>query len=123
MWIIIVSDDQSESRNTVLDSLLENNKPIENYLSNLRSHWSSSASINFAKVWKTESGAKKILKLFESQKDSDWRKNKFYYIKSKHLHIRKMTKEEWNSIIDNKIRVLESSYLSNKIKLERKKII
>lgn len=123
MWIIIVSDDQSESRNTVLDSLLENKKPIENYLSNLRSHWSSSASIHFAKVWKTQSGAKKILKLFESQKDSDWRKNKFYYIRFKHLHIRKMTKEEWNSIIDNKIRVLESSYLSNKIKLERKKII
>lgn len=123
MWIIIVSENLSENREAVLSQILNDSKVQERYLSKYSSgQWGSTTGVALANTWKTLSGAQRTIKTHSlNQHSSDWRTNKFVGLKGKHLQVRRITNEEWNSIIDFKLSKLKMQYERQKSKLELKK--
>lgn len=126
MWVIIVSENLAEGRNSILDSILDDKKTLENYLTKRsgQKNWYPTSAIQLASTWKTLSGAKRVIDSYSKQQFiSDWRLNKFLSLKGKHLQARKITNQEWNSIIDHKLIVMKMRYERQKSQLEAKKKI
>lgn len=124
MWVIVISENKSDSRDAILDGLLDTKPVEEKFLSKVSTRWSIAYNVRFAKIWKSESGAKKILKMYEVERNNqpqNWQRNKFYYIGNKHFHIRRLSESEWNKIVDAELSLLENNYTRNKIKLENKR--
>lgn len=120
MWIILVNKDLQEIRNNVLTELLNNEKPKESYLNYRYGRFSHSGFLPDAKVYKTKSGAERLISEFKSSNNTTW-KSKFHLINEKELSVRKLTREEWHMIIDFELSKLDTSYQRNKSKLMKKK--
>lgn len=130
MYIIRAFNNEAEKRDWKLSKLIDEgeNKSINsfNYVTN-RNGYTITNNIVLAKVYKTETGATKFIETvskFNEKKSSrtigSWN-NKFFFLRNKILHIDKLSKKEYNDIIDHKIS-LEKSLCERKVrKLEKQK--
>lgn len=113
MWVIVVSESLSSYRDNNLNNLLNgeiSNVDKEQYLMHRFNRYSSTMSYAFAKIFKTKSGAERLIKRFNKDDSKDRYSNSFNIIKNKHLSCRKLTIAEWNSIIDKDMEILKNKY-------------
>lgn len=83
-------------------------------------YYTSSNTI-WALVFKTESGAKRLIQDFNSDTQKERFSNKFNWIKDHVLSVQKLTKEEYEKICDHEIEMLKKRYDRQLAKLSNKK--
>ncbi|NBO23001.1 hypothetical protein EBU94_06660 [bacterium] len=125
MWIIVVSKDLVEQRDDRISELI-GKSVIYNYLSKRsgkNSKYYATSALSNSLIFKTESGAKKIIKEFNSFTPGQkaWFTNKFNWIRDSQLSVRKLTFEEWNKLIDLELQMLENRYASQRSKILNKR--
>lgn len=120
MWIIIVNKNLQEYRDHKLLEILNDEKPKESYLYYKFNRYNYNSFLPDAKIYKTKSGAEKLLYEIKKEDKTSWR-SKFYNLNDKELSIRKLSREEWHQIVNFELTKLEMNYLSKKSKLEKKK--
>ena len=114
MWIIIVNNNQAEHRdnkisNLLGDILLEKEK----YLTKTSyGKYLDTPFIASAITFKTESRAVKLISSFEENLNKTQMNGAFRWISDKKLSYRKLSKEEWDNIIDIKIMKLNNKHNS-----------
>ena len=117
MWVIVVNRNITLHRDNRIAELIGDYSTQEYLAKRPSSKYNSTSEIRFSLVFKTESGAKRIIEKFNSDVQKSNYSNKFNWIKDYVLSIRKMTQDEWNSKID-----FELSKLDNKYKRQRDKL-
>lgn len=124
MWLIIVDKDIEEKRENRISEIL--NEKVENYykhyLTFSHGKYTTTLSPHFAKIYKTKSGAERMI----NQINSDSNKlcnfsSKFYWIKNYQFSVRKLTKEEWDEIINVKLNSLDNEYKRKRERLLKEK--
>ncbi len=121
MWVIICNRSLIEHRDHLISNLLDDPKP-NNYLSKRSAtRYSSTSSLLFASIYKTESGAIRLINEFNTSSKHQ-SSSKFYWVNDYHLMIHKLTKDEYNSIIDYQIQMLDRRYNKQRTKLVSKKL-
>ncbi len=125
MWIIVVSKDLVEQRDDRISELI-GKSVIYNYLSKRsgkNSKYYATNAISNSLIFKTESGAKKIIKEFNSFTPGQkaWFTNKFNWVRDSQLSVRKLTREEWDKLVDIELRNLENRYASQRSKILNKR--
>ena len=103
MWVILINDDIISFRDSLISSLISEDTIKETFVSMNKS--SRTNDIRFALVLSCEKEADKISKHLSSRVEN-------------HYHVRKITREEWDSIINYRI---EST--TNKYKRDMEKIM
>ena len=122
MWSIIVNKSLEQKRENRILEILQEEKKQDHYLNFINGKYNTTISLNFAKLYKTRSGAERLIKQIKSDNNSRTNFNsKFYWIKDYEFSIRRITKHEWDSIIDSKLNRLESDYNRKKINLIKEK--
>jgi hypothetical protein len=123
MWVIVVNNNTSDHRDSYLSSLFgDQPKNTGVYVSSLNStKYSTTAYFGNAKIFKSQSRAENFVKKFNDDTNKNQYTNKFSWIHDKHLSIRKLTKDEWDSLIDTQIRLLKARHDRALSKLEMKK--
>lgn len=119
MWVIIVNKDLQEFRESTLSDIIGGDKPKENYLSYQYSRFNSTMFLPQAKVYKTKSGAERIINKVKSTDNSSWR-SKYYNLWQRHLSCRKLTRQEWHDIVNYELGKLDRDYQIKKSKLQKK---
>lgn len=119
MWVIIVNKDLQEFRESTLSDIIGGDKPKENYLSYQYSRFNSTMFLPQAKVYKTKSGAERIINKVKSTDNSSWR-SKYYNLWQRHLSCRKLTRQEWHDIVNYELVKLDRDYQIKKSKLQKK---
>ncbi len=123
MWVITVSKGIEHQRdNKILDILEE--KPNFQFLSKRvrgNSKYSTTPIVEYAVIFKTESGALRLIKNFNSDTNKSYFTSKFSWIKDYVLSVRKLTKEEWERFINFEISRLDNKYQKQRSKLLDKK--
>ncbi len=120
MWVIVVNKDLQEFRDNTLSDIIGGDKPKENYMSYRFGRFNQTPFLPDAKVYKTKSGAERIINQVKSTDNSSWR-SKYYNLWQRHLSCRKLSRQEWHDIINFELGKLERSYQTRKSKLEKKK--
>jgi hypothetical protein len=120
MWVIVVNKDLQEFRDSTLSDIIGGNKPKENYLNYRFSRYNYGTFLPEAKVYKTKSGAEKVITQIKNTDNSSWR-SKYYNLWQTHLSCRKLSRHEWHDIVNFELAKLERSYQIRKSKLEKKK--
>lgn len=123
MWVITASKGIEHQRdNKILDILEE--KPNFQFLSKRvhgNSKYSTTPIVEYAIIFKTESGALRLIKNFNSDTNKSYFTSKFSWIKDYVLSVRKLTKEEWERFINFEISRLDNKYQKQRSKLLDKK--
>lgn len=119
MWVIIVNKDLQEFRDSTLSDIIGGDKPKENYLSYQFSRFNSTMFLPCAKVYKTKSGAERIINKVKSTDNSSWR-SKYYNLYQRHLSCRRLTRQEWHDIVNYELGKLDRDYQIKKSKLQKK---
>ena len=121
MWVIVVNRNLNLHRDNRIAELIGDYSTQE-YLSKRSSNskYHSTSDIKFSLVFKTESGAKRIIEQFNSDTQKHFYQNKFNWIKDYVLSIRKMTQDEWLSKINLEISILDNRYKRQRDKLTSK---
>ena len=124
MWVIRSFSDLAEKRTSTLNSVLDNcDEDIFEYKSFISDSNSKFKKISItnrlsnAKIYKSKSGAEKLIKEFEKASTSQAELNdsmhwdsKFYFIRGKILQVYKLSIGEYNNIIDDKITHEDEKY-------------
>lgn len=122
MWIITAAS-LSEHRDKSISRLLNDEiKTQEHFITLTYNRYNITNQVFSAKIYKKESGAEKFVKSFNSNSDKSKYSSRYYWVKDKHISYRKLTLEEWNSIIDREKSSLESYYKSRMSKLDLKRL-
>jgi hypothetical protein len=124
MWVIIVNDSIQEQRDSRIQDLLSGTTKQLRFLSKKNlDRYSTTTYVGFANIFKTESGATRLINTFNLDKQKHFSSSKFYWINSSTLTLKKLTNSEWNDIIDSKINILERNYNKQRQKLISKKLL
>jgi len=124
MWVIVVSNSIQEHRDNRISELVgefSNNKYLS--LRNGSSKYGTTSNFRHAKFFKKESGARKILDDFISC-DLGSRKSmnsKFRYISEYYLSVYKLTKDEWDFVINSELLELDRKFQILRDNLLKKK--
>ena len=104
MFVIAVYKNIEEYRNSRLDQLLEGNtKTLKKYLSKNGRRFGETIHLLYCEYWKTSSAPTKIINEWNKLENKrDW-KGKFSSVWGDYLVVEKLSKEEWNSLMDQKI--------------------
>lgn len=124
MWIIIVDKNLEEKRENRISEILneETNENYKHYLNFSYSRYNTTLSPHYAKIYKTKSGAERMIRQIKSESSSISNfSSKFYWVKNYQFSIRKLTKEEWNLIMTAKINNLDNDYKRKREKLIKEK--
>lgn len=126
MWVILISKDLQEWRESALSEIFENNidKKEERYLSRTNSKFNKYNYTVFlpnAITYKTKSGAERMVADIKKSDNSSWR-SKYHNLYEKHLSVRKITVEEWNKIINHELSKLDKSYNFKKSEINKKRL-
>ncbi len=119
MYIITVFHNQETYRDSSISSILSDSVMNEKYVwSGTSNRFSETTSFLHAKVFKNEGGAIKFVDGFNKNKNYD----RYGLIKNKHLSYRKLTRQEWDLIINNELNHLKSKYerACDKIEMKRR---
>lgn len=122
MWVILVSDGLAEHRENRIMSIVDNYCK-ESFLGKYLKSYNMYPHIENSLIFKTENGALRVINKFNMQDSiaKSYYTNPFYLIKNKVLSIRKISKDEWDRIIDMRISKLDLNYNSKRNKLLKKK--
>jgi hypothetical protein len=122
MWIVLVDKDLQDSRDNTLSRILGDD-PVERYLYAIDSKkFSLTYNLESANVYKRESSVIRLIERFNDlSKSKDSFYSEFYYIRNDFLSYRKLSKLEWNKIIDSKIKKEESKHSNRLRNLEKKR--
>ena len=125
MWVIVVHDDIQERRNNLISNIIGID-PAEKYLNRISGNVKYSVSYNLsgAIIYKTESGAIKIVEEFNNTDilNKANYSNKYNWIKDRSLSLRKLSKEEYFRTIDLKIEIKKSKFNKMISKMEKEKM-
>jgi len=104
MFVIVVYPSLEEYRNGRLNQVLgdfatKNKK----YLRKDGRKFYETSSLSWCECWKTSTAPTKIVNEFNSQTNKGDYRSKFSSVWGGHLVVEKLTRDEWNSIIDQKI--------------------
>jgi len=119
MWVIRSFSDLAEKRTSTLNSVLDNSDgdifEYKSFISDSNSKFKKISITNRssnAKIYKSKSGAEKLIKEFEkaSTSQAELNDNKFYFIRGKILQVYKLSIGEYNNIIDDKITHEDEKY-------------
>lgn len=128
MWVILVSESVSAHRDNYIQGLLSNTVKSEEYISDIRTGYSSgrfstTSNLRNARIFKSKARLESLINKFNNDQNKKDYSNRFNLIKDKHFSIRKLSQSEWDSIIDNKIKLLKSGYerMVSKLEIERRK--
>ena len=126
MWVIVAYKSLQEKRDNRISELI-GDYHSKQYLAlrsgNKKYHTASIPA--HAKIFKTESGANRIIEEFNSL-NFETRKsynNKFSWVAEYALATYKLTKEEWDQVVDTELYILENRYQRGKSKLLKKKTL
>lgn len=131
MFVILVNNSIEDLRDNKIKSIT-GVEISENYLQLVSKRYMSTPILSKALTFKTKSGVERAIKSYESWSakeknsysyDSNLVRNtrKYFIIKGKKLTYRRLRKEEWNMIIDEKVIELEKDFQRKKEKLINKK--
>lgn len=122
MWVILVNDGLTEHRENRIMSIMDNYSK-ESFLGKYLKSYNMYPHIENSLIFKTKNGALRVINKFNMQDPIaiSYYNNPFYLIKNKILSIRKISKDEWDKIIDLRISKLDLNYNSKKNKLLKKK--
>jgi len=124
MWVIILHDGVDGKRDDLISNLI-GNRYQERYLSKISGNKKYSVAYNLlaAMIFKTESGAIRIIEEFNSTDKISKSWFKFSWIKDRTLSLRKLTKEEYFDIIDSQIGMKKIKFQRSISKLEKQKML
>jgi hypothetical protein len=124
MWVIVVSNSIQEHRDNRISELVgefSNNKYLS--LRNGSAKYGTTLSFRHAKFFKKESGARKILDEFTNS-DLSFKKtmnSKFRYVSEYYLSVYKLTKDEWDFVINSELLELDKKFQILRDNLLKKK--
>lgn len=124
MWVIIVDTEISSKRDNRISEIFDTLPAYSiNYLMKSVNKYSQTSYIQNALIFKTESGANKIVddfnsKTFEERKSYN---SKYSWISNYYLSVKKLTPTEWNNYIDTKINYVSMKYQRTISKIEKKR--
>lgn len=122
MWIIIANKGILENRENRISELF--GEILDNRYLSLKNgikSYNITPSLQYSKIFKRESDAIRIVNSFNSLDLISKKQTKFKYISEYVLTIRKLTKDEWDNIVDFEISKLEFEYQKEKTQLLNKK--
>jgi hypothetical protein len=126
MWVIILHDGVDGKRDDLISNLI-GNRYQERYLSKISGNKKYSVAYNLlaAMIFKTESGAIRIIEEFNSTDkiSKSQYSSKFNWINDRALSLRKLTKEEYFDIIDSQIGMKKIKFQRSISKLEKQKML
>jgi hypothetical protein len=98
--------------------LLTDNKLPEKYVwSGSSTRFTETSSIGFSKVFKNEGSAVRFIDEFNQHKTRD----RYDLLRNKYLTYRKLTRQEWDLIVDNEQSRLKYKYEKANEKIEKKR--
>jgi len=123
MWVIVVNRNISQQRDSRIENLFGNSTVPQDYLTKRSGSikYSTTSFIGGALIFKTESGAARLINNFNYDTQKHFSQNKFYWINSYVLSLKKLTKDEWDMIMNSELSTLERKYVKQKEKLLKKK--
>lgn len=123
MFVIIVNSNLATQRDSIIDSIISVNQKPDEFLVKTSSSkkYSRSTFIAHALIFKTKSGALRVVKKFNEDVNKSYWTNQFNWVKDYCLSVRKITPDEWQIIVDTELSKLERNYIRQKEKLQKKK--
>lgn len=124
MWVIIVDTEISSKRDNRISEIFDTLPAYSiNYLMKSVKKYSQTSYIQNALIFKTESGANKIVDDFNSKTFEERRSynSKYSWISNYYLSVKKLTPTEWNNYIDTKINYVNMKYQRTISKIEKKR--
>lgn len=123
MWIIVANKGLNLHRDNRIAELIGDVSSQE-YLTKTSGNkkYHTTSNINWSQVFKTESGAMRIIQEFNYDINKSSYSNKFNWVREYVLSIRKMTREEWESLCDFEMSKLKNKYDRQLSKLNKKKL-
>lgn len=106
MWVIIVDTEISSRRDNRISEIFDTLPAYSiNYLMKSVNKYSQTSYMQNALIFKTESGANRIVDDFNSKTVEERKsyKSKYSWINNYYLSVKKLTPTEWNNYIDTKI--------------------
>ncbi len=123
MWIITVHTSKQSYRDGIINNLVGEIPSYEEFLYkvNSNSKYSNCTGLHLALTFKTEGGAARVVSDFTNDPDRGSSKSRYYWIKDKHLSYRKISKEEWNRLMDDKENSMKEKHRRELAKLDAKR--
>jgi hypothetical protein len=120
MWVIVLNRGLIQHRDSRISEIIGESN-IKEYLSKRDKRYHSTSSLQWAQVFKTESGALRVINDFNLDGDKLRYSNKFNWVKDKVMSIYKMTREEYEQCCDFEISRLNNKYNKQLSRLNKKK--
>lgn len=124
MWVITIHSNRQSFRDGIIDNIVGTTPTYEEFLYkvNSNSKYSNCTGLHLALTYKTEGGAARIVQDFIDDTDKRYStKSKFYWIKDKHLSYRKLSKVEWNQLMDDKEKSMKAKHTRELSTLDKKR--
>jgi hypothetical protein len=103
MWVVTIYSTKDSYRDGLLGDLLSAKSEYEEFLYVVgNNRFSNCSSISIAKIFKTQSGAERIVKKFNDDINKINYNSKYYWIRFKFLSYRKLSESEWLDLLDKK---------------------
>ncbi len=120
MWILTLTKDIADARDKTIASLL--GEKIDEVFVCLRfKRFSYSNSIANAKVYSNKATVIRFINGFEKDVNKHRYTNKYHSIQNFKVSYRRLTRQEWNQIIDRELYEVEQVYSIRKKKIEEKR--
>jgi hypothetical protein len=120
MWILTLTKDIVDTRDNTIASLL--GEKIDEVFVCLRfKRFTYSNSITSAKVYSNKATVIKFINEFDKDVNKHRYTNKYYSIQNFKVSYRRLTRQEWNQIIDRELYEVEQVYNIRKKKIEEKR--
>jgi hypothetical protein len=122
MWVIVLNRGLNQHRDNRISEIMGESITKE-YLSkrNGSKVYYTTSNIQWAQIFKTESGALRVINEFNLDTDKSRYYNKFNWVKDRVMSIYKMTREEYEQSCDVEISRLNNKYNKQLAKLTKKK--
>jgi hypothetical protein len=122
MWVIVLNRGLNQHRDNRISEIMGESITKE-YLSkrNGSKVYYTTSNIQWAQIFKTESGALRVINEFNLDTDKSRYSNKFNWVKDRVMSIYKMTREEYEQSCDVEISRLNNKYNKQLAKLTKKK--
>ena len=120
MWILTLTKDIADARDNTIASLL--GEPVNELFVSFRfKRFTYSNSISNSKVYSNKTTVIRFIDNFEKDVNKHRYTNKYHSIQNFKVSYRKLTRQEWNQIIDSELNILQHSYNIRKKKIEDKR--
>lgn len=122
MWVITVYQSVEEYRDYRLSQLFEAGKLQKKWLRKDGRKFYETTSLSWVEYWKTSTAPAKIVNEWSKLENKRDYRNRFSSIWGGHLVVEKLSQEEWNFLINQKVQDLKSRMSKQLSDLERERL-